>query len=131
MRVLGIPQKQVNHFNPLPLHPSCHPHGHTISSPERNLHRGAGRTTAAGLFSSNRLPRRPALRCAAPPTTPAVRVLCRPALRRRRVLQPSDSPTGLSSSALRPHPRLPTTLLCRDPAPATNTTSMFPTDTTR
>lgn len=73
-----------------------------------------GRTTAVGLFSSHRLPRRPALRRAARPTTPAVRVL-----RCRCVLQPSDSHTGLSSGTLRPRPHLPTTLLCRDPAPAT------------
>jgi hypothetical protein len=119
MRVLVIPQKQANCFDPLPLHPSCHPRGYTISSLERGLHWGAGRTTTTALFSSHRLPRQPTLRRAAPPTTPAVRVLRRPALRRRHVLQPSDSPTGLSSRALCPRPCLPTTLLCRDSTPAT------------
>ena len=106
MRVLGIRQKQGNQFDPLPLYLSCHAHVHTTSSPKRSLRRGAGRTTAADLFSSHRLPHRPTLR--------RVRVL-----RHQRVLQPSNSPTSLSSGALNPRSRLPTTLLCRDPASAT------------
>jgi hypothetical protein len=88
MRVLEIPQKQVNHFDP--FHLSCHP-ATPYFHPSAAC---AGRTTAADLFSSHWLPRRPTLRRVVPPTTPPVRVLRRPALRRRRVLQQSNSPAS-------------------------------------
>jgi hypothetical protein len=111
MRVLGIPQKQANppvtHAATPYLHPSA-------------ACAGAHHRCWPVLQSSTPPSAYPLARCAPPPpTTAAVRVLRRPALRRRRVPQSSDSPTSLSSGALRPRPRLPTTLLCRDPALAT------------
>jgi hypothetical protein len=117
MRILGVPQKQSNHSDPLPLHPSCHPRGHTISSPKRSLRRAHRH-------------RRPVIQSSAPPSAcPPTR--CTPDHARHQSPPPPCPPAPVCSPVVGlPPPTCPPArytpvrasqrrCLCRDPAPAT------------